>query len=105
MSKLSSANSANSAKSAFGTEAPPLCHIPLGYGSGRVPEERQTGDTYVLILRAVPGHWRTGPVQRLRALLKVALRGFGFRAEIVRPVAPPAERVRNDSGKGASSAA
>ncbi len=45
---------------------------------------------FELRLRAVAGHWQAAPIQRLRGLLKVALRGFGFRCEICRPV-PPVE--------------
>jgi hypothetical protein len=34
---------------------------------------------YVLTLQAEPGAWKTQPWQRLRGLLKIALRGFGLR--------------------------
>jgi hypothetical protein len=47
--------------------------------------------TFRLVLRAVPGG---GPVEvRLRSLLKVALRAFGFRCVKVEevPVEPPAQ--------------
>ena len=43
---------------------------------------------YLLILTPKPGNWRTPPLLRLRALLKAALRGYGFRATVCRPVAP-----------------
>lgn len=41
---------------------------------------------YELRLRALAGHWQAPPVQRLRALLKAALRGYGFRAVRCRPL-------------------
>ena len=41
---------------------------------------------FELRLRPVPGNWSTPAVQRLRILLKVALRGFGLRAVECRPV-------------------
>ena len=43
---------------------------------------------YLLILTPKPGNWRTPPLLRLRALLKAALRGYGFRATVCRPLAP-----------------
>lgn len=33
---------------------------------------------FVLVLKPIPG-WRTSPIQRLRASLKVLLRGFGLK--------------------------
>ena len=42
---------------------------------------------FEITLRPVPGNWRTPPLLRLRALLKAALRGYGFRATVCRPVA------------------
>lgn len=42
--------------------------------------------SYHLELRPVPGPWLAPPEQRLRRLLKVALRGFGFRCLACRPV-------------------
>lgn len=41
-------------------------------------------ERYTLTLRVLSGCWRTSGIQRLRGLLKVALRGFGLRAESVR---------------------
>ena len=41
---------------------------------------------FEITLRPVPGNWRTPPLLRLRALLKAALRGYGFRATVCRPV-------------------
>ena len=41
---------------------------------------------FEIILRPVPGNWRTPLLLRLRALLKAALRGYGFRAVACRPV-------------------
>ncbi len=42
-------------------------------------------DEYELRLCAVPGNWRVPPACRLRALLKTALRGYGFRCLSARP--------------------
>ena len=42
---------------------------------------------YHLELVAISGNWRTPPLLRLRALLKAALRGYGFRVTSCRPVA------------------
>lgn len=39
-----------------------------------------------LILRPLPGNWRTPPVQRLRIALKVLLRGFGLRCVRCQPL-------------------
>jgi hypothetical protein len=50
-----------------------------------VPRPPDPAD-FVLELHALPSGWRTGPVQRLRALLKAALRGYGFRCTSVRPM-------------------
>jgi len=52
---------------------------------------------YILELRAVPGNHRADPVQRLRALLKAALRGYGFRCLSARP-APPATEAKGQGG-------
>ena len=52
---------------------------------------------YILELRAVPGNHRADPVQRLRALLKAALRGYGFRCLSARP-APPAAEAKGQGG-------
>jgi hypothetical protein len=50
-----------------------------------------------IIFRPVPGNWRTSPDQRLRGLLKVALRAFGFRAERITESTTQAERGENVS--------
>ena len=73
-----SANSANSAKTPSGIMAVPLCHIPLGYGSGSNPD-------FVIVLRPLPG-WPTSGEMRLRALLKAALRGYGLRCVRCSPI-------------------
>jgi hypothetical protein len=49
---------------------------------------------FVLQLRAIPGSWQAPPEQRLRGLLKVALRAFGFRCEVYRPKSEPAQAVK-----------
>lgn len=41
-------------------------------------------ETYVLTLRPLPSH--TPSVQRLRLLLKIALRAFAFKAERITPI-------------------
>lgn len=41
--------------------------------------------SYAIILRPAPGHWQAPPEQRLKGLLKVPLRAFGFRCEVCRP--------------------
>jgi hypothetical protein len=43
-----------------------------------------------LTLTPKPGNWRTPPLLRLRALLKAALRGYGWRCVSCRPVQPEA---------------
>jgi hypothetical protein len=43
-------------------------------------------ETYVITLR--PLKWHTPPIQRLRWLLKIALRSFGLKAERVQPTKP-----------------
>jgi hypothetical protein len=40
---------------------------------------------YYLELEPVPGNWRSPPLLRFRALLKAALRGYGFRCVVARP--------------------
>jgi len=35
-------------------------------------------EKFTLIVRALPGNWRTHPYQRLKALLKVLKRAYGF---------------------------
>ena len=60
------------------------------------PEPMNTSNTtktevIVLHLRPAPGNWRTPPLQRLRAALKVLLRGFGLRAITCRPAEPADE--------------
>jgi len=42
--------------------------------------------TFKLILRSLPGSWRTDPEMRLRHALKVMLRSFGLRCESVEQV-------------------
>jgi hypothetical protein len=46
---------------------------------------------YSLELRGEPGNWRAPEVVRLRALLKTALRRFGFRCLSVSPKPRPSE--------------
>ena len=48
---------------------------------------------FEITLRPVPGNWRTPPLLRLRALLKAALRGYGFRATVCRPVQEAERRM------------
>jgi hypothetical protein len=45
--------------------------------------------TFALELEPLPTGWRTPPEQRLRALLKAALRGYGLRCTAVKVVPPP----------------
>ena len=47
-----------------------------------VPRPEQPG--FILELRTTPGRWQAVPEQRLRGLLKLALRAFGFRGEVCR---------------------
>jgi hypothetical protein len=49
------------------------------------PGSHTTGTRYQLELVPVPGNWRTPPLLRFRALLKAALRGYGFRCVVARP--------------------
>lgn len=48
------------------------------------PEQLQ----YAMTLCPVAGNWQTPPWQRLRGLLKTALRGYGLRAVACRPISP-----------------
>jgi hypothetical protein len=48
--------------------------------------------SYVFTPLAVPGNWQAAAEQRLRCLLKVALRAFGFRREVCRLNAGPPGR-------------
>jgi len=54
---------------------------------------------FEITLRPIPGNWRTPPLLRLRALLKAALRAYGFRATVCRPVAPTPVAAP-DAGEG-----
>jgi hypothetical protein len=44
--------------------------------------------TFHLILRPTGNNWRVSPVQRLRALLKAALRSYGLRCVSAREAEP-----------------
>lgn len=48
------------------------------------PEQLQ----YAMTLCPVAGAWQTPPWQRLRGLLKAALRGYGLRVVAVKPLPP-----------------
>ena len=80
----------------FADETPPYRGVsaisdqPGGASALRKAEQRE----YELRLRAVPGPWRASPEQRLRGLLKFALRAFGFRCEACRPRSEPAHVVK-----------
>ena|SRR5436190_23132275 len=43
-----------------------------------------TSEMYHLALKPIPGNWRTPPEVRLRAALKVLLRGYGLRCEALK---------------------
>ena len=59
------------------------------------PPHNTRQPAFTLELRAVPGHWRAAPEQRLKGLLKVALRAFGFRCEVCRASsAEPAQAAK-----------
>lgn len=71
-----------------------------GFQAGSNPgsslmKEPDSGTSYSLVLRPVPGNWRVPPWVRLRAFLKAALRAYGFRAEAVEPL-PDDEPARLD---------
>lgn len=69
-------------------------HPPYRGGRGRIvrPEDTSKQATgYVLTLEPKPGNWQRPPEQRLRALLKAALRAFGFKAVAVKVTTPTKE--------------
>ena len=68
------------------------------------PDDPYKDADFILRLRPLTGFgWRIVPVQRIRGLLKVALRRFGMRCVDLRPVtadtAPPPEKGRANGSK------
>jgi hypothetical protein len=54
---------------------------------------------FILELRAIPGPWLAPPEQRLKGLLKAALRAFGFRCEVCRPAGTVEPARRPEAAK------
>jgi len=64
----------------------PKSGIPLGYRTRTKPVRISDNPTgYQLTLTPLAGKWSAPPVQRLRALLKRALRDYGLRCIQCRP--------------------
>lgn len=66
-------------------QVPVECRIYLVSDNNTNGTKHLSETTYQLTLIAVP-NWPTTPVQRLRAALKLLLRGYGLRAVAVKPV-------------------
>lgn len=84
-----------------------MSHHPIGGETETTGGQREGGNRqfdFVLRLRPLPGNWRTEPAQRLRAALKVLLRGFGLRAIECRPMPPPASAGPDWQARAASEA-
>ena len=65
--------------------------------SATPPSKPRPAPGYVLRLRPLATGWRVPPEQRLRALLKASLRGYGFVCVGCRPdTAPPGQSTAND---------
>lgn len=56
-------------------------------------------EAFTITFRAVRGSWPTAPIQRLRGLLKVALRGFGFWCEDIETETSARERAEREGGE------
>lgn len=44
-------------------------------------------ERYQLVIRAIPGNWRTHEIGRLKAVLKALKRGYGFECMSICPLA------------------
>lgn len=58
-------------------------------GQNRERQQSQMRQAFKLTIQAEPGNYLAPPVKRLALLLKVMLRGYGFRCTDCRPAEEP----------------